>query len=271
MRLPIPSPLDERNLRMRSATAAALALLPLLALAAEPAPPAPAPGQPAPPAEKAAPPAAPATPPAAKPAPPADPQKALYAIGLAVADSLEVFSLTPAELETVMKGVRDGVAGKPRFPLDTKMQAAMTDLARARAPKAQEKAAAREKREGAPYLAKMAKEKGARKTPSGAIVIPLLEGTGASPTASDTVKVHYTGTLVSGRVFETTVHRGQPAEFPLGKTVPCWVEAFPLLKTGARAKIVCPAETAYGASGKGGIPANAVLTFEVELLEIVKK
>jgi FKBP-type peptidyl-prolyl cis-trans isomerase len=252
---------------MRSA-AAALALLPLLALAADPAASSPAAQPPAAPAAKDA---APAAPPAAKPSAPADSQKALYAVGLAVADSLEVFSLTPAELDTVMKGIRDGVAGKPRFALDTKMQAAMTDLARARAPRAQEKAAAREKREGAPYLAKMAKERGARKTASGAIVIPLQEGTGPSPTANDTVKVHYTGTLVSGKVFETTVHRGQPAEFPLGKTVPCWVEAFPLLKTGGRARIVCPPETAYGSSGKGGIPANAVLTFEVELLEIVKK
>jgi FKBP-type peptidyl-prolyl cis-trans isomerase len=249
---------------MRSA--AALALLPLLALAAEPAPPAP-PASPPAAAEKGA----PAAPPAAKPAPPADTGKALYAVGLAVSDSLEVFSLSPAELETVIKGIRDGLAGKPRFPLDVKMQAAMTDLARSRAPKAAEKASAREKKQGPPYLARVAKEKGARKSPSGAIVVTLQEGTGPSPTASDTVKVHYTGTLVSGRVFDTTVHRGQPADLPLAQTVPCWREAFPMLKTGARARIVCPPELAYGSSGKGGIPANAVLTFEVELLEIVKK
>jgi FKBP-type peptidyl-prolyl cis-trans isomerase len=260
---------------MRSAVV--LALLPLLALAAEPAPPAssaaPAPAAApalppaAAPAEKGAPPAAPG----AKAAKPADTGNALYAVGLAVADSLEVFSLAPAELETVVKGIRDGVAGKPRFPLDVKMQAAMTDLARTRAPKAAEKASAREKRQGPAYLAKAAKEKGARKSPSGVIVVPLREGTGPSPSATDTVKVYYTGTLVSGRVFDTTSHRGQPADLALGQTVPCWQEAFPMLKTGARARIVCPAEVAYGASGRGAIPGNAVLTFDVELLEIVKK
>jgi FKBP-type peptidyl-prolyl cis-trans isomerase len=256
---------------MRSSALALLPLLlPLLALAAEPSGSAPEGAPPAPP-PAAARKGAPAAPPAARPAAPADTGKALYAVGLAVADSLEVFSLAPAELETVMKGIRDGVAGKPRFPLDTKMQAAMTDLARARAPKAAEKAAAREKKQGPPYLARMAKEKGARKSPSGAIVVPLKEGTGPSPTASDTVKVNYTGTLVSGRVFDTTVHRGQPLEIALTQTVPCWSEAFPMLKTGAHAKIVCPPELAYGASGKGGVPGNAVLTFDVELLEVAKK
>jgi FKBP-type peptidyl-prolyl cis-trans isomerase len=258
---------------MRSAAALALLpLLPFLALAAEPAAPAPAPA----PAPQAAPPATPGAGAPAAPAPaatpPADAGKALYSVGLAVADSLEVFSLAPSELETVVKGIRDGVAGKPRFPLDVKMQAAMSELARARAPKAAEKAAAREKKQGPAYIGKAAKEKGARKTPSGAVVVPLREGTGASPTASDTVKVNYTGTLVSGRVFDTTVHRGQPTDLVLGQTVPCWKEAFPMLKTGARAKIVCPAELAYGANGRPpAIPGNAVLTFDVELLEIVKK
>jgi FKBP-type peptidyl-prolyl cis-trans isomerase len=236
-------------------TAAALALLPLVALAADPAAPAPPPG-------------AAAQPPAAAKEP-ADKGKALYSVGLAVANDLEVFALSPSELETVLKGIRDGVAGKPRFPLDARMQGAINELYRARSPKALEKAAAREKQQGPPYLAKMAKEKGAARTPGGAIVIPLREGTGPSPAPTDKVKVHYTGSLVSGRVFETTVNRG-PVELPLAQTVRCWTEAFPTLKVGGRAKIVCPPELAYGESGKGGLPGNAVLTFEVELLEIVK-
>jgi FKBP-type peptidyl-prolyl cis-trans isomerase len=245
---------------MRSA-ALALALLPVLALAAEPAKPA-APGAPAAPPPKGAPPP--------KAAAPADTGKALYAVGLAVANSLEVFALTPAELDTVIRGIRDGVAGKPRFPLDQGMQAAVNDLGRSRAPKAQEKAAKREKEAGPPYLAKMGKEKGAQRTPGGAIVIPLKEGTGPSPTASDKVKVHYTGTLVSGRVFDTSLNRG-PTEFPLAQVIPCWTQALQMLKVGGKARIVCPSELAYGPGGNAAIPGNAVLTFEVELLEIVKQ
>ncbi len=247
---------------MRSAAVAVvLALAPALARAAEPAPP------------KAE---APAQKPAARPegsapaAPkPADTSKALYALGLAVASGLDVFSLSPAELDTVLKGVRDGWAGKPKFPLDATMQAAVNDLARARAPKAQERAAARERAQGAPVLAKAAKEPGAKRTPSGAIVIPLREGTGPSPTASDKVKVHYTGTLVSGRVFDSSAQRG-PTEFPLGQVIKCWTEGLQMMKVGGKAKIVCPSDLAYGPTGNERIPGNAVLTFEVELLDIVK-
>ena len=260
--------------------AALLALAPaLVARAADPAPPkaeAPAEAPAAAPADKAADKAAekPAAKPADKSPGPAaqkttDSNKALYGVGLAVASSLDVFSLSQAELETVLKGVRDGWAGKPKFQLDAAMQAAVNDLARARAPKAQEKAAAREKQLGAPYLAKAAKESGAKKTASGAIVIPIKEGTGPSPTVNDKVKVNYTGTLVSGRVFDSTAQRG-PAEFPLGQVIKCWTEGLQMMKVGGKARIVCPSDIAYGPSGNAGIPGNAVLTFEVELLDIVK-
>lgn len=260
---------------MRIPVAIALAVslsLPFRASAAEPpkqATPAPQGGGQA---EKPA-----ATPPAPKPAQPPAPAKpspaevnrTLYAVGLAVAKSLEVFDLTPAELDTVLRGIREGWAGKPKAQLDAKTQQAVNDLARARAPKSAEKASAREKAAGAPYLAKMAAEKGAKKTPSGAIVIPVVEGTGPSPQPTDKVKVNYTGTLVNGQVFDSSAGRG-PAEFPLNGVIKCWGEAVPTMKVGGKAKIVCPPEIAYGATGNGPVPGNAVLTFEVELLEIVK-
>ncbi len=249
---------------MRSAAAAlaaVLALAPALAARAEET------QKPAAPAPKAAAPqpshAAPSSP------KPQDTAKTLYGLGVAIATSLEVFALSPAEIETVLGGIRDTSAGKPRFQLDAKMQEAVSQLARTRAPKAQEKAAAREKQQGPAYLAKMAKERGAKKTPSGAIVIPIKEGTGASPTPADRVKVNYTGTLVSGRVFDSSAQRG-PAELALGKVVPCWTEALPLMKVGGSAKIVCPPEIAYGPGGNGAVPGNAVLTFEVELVDVVK-
>jgi FKBP-type peptidyl-prolyl cis-trans isomerase len=205
----------------------------------------------------------------AQPAAPADTEKTLYGVGLAVANSLEVFNLSPAELETVLRGVRDGWSGKPKAQLDAKLQQSVNELARARAPKASEKAATREKEQGAAYLAKMSKEKGAKKSPSGAIVITEKEGPGAAPTATDKVKVNYTGTLVNGRVFDTSAQRG-PAEFPLGSVIKCWTEGLQLMKVGGKAKIVCPSEIAYGPQGNAGIPGNAVLTFDVDLLDIVK-
>ncbi len=218
---------------------------------------------------------APAAPPAAKPAAPPKPltpaetEKALYGLGVAVSNNLEVFALSGPELDTVLRGIRDGWSGKPKTQVDASLQQALNDLARARAPKAAEKAAAREKEQGAAYLAKASKEKGARKSPSGAVVITEKEGTGVTPTAADKVKVNYTGTLVSGRVFDSSQNRG-PAEFPLGSVIKCWTEGLQMMKVGGKAKIVCPSDIAYGPGGTNGIPGNAVLTFEVELLDVVK-
>jgi FKBP-type peptidyl-prolyl cis-trans isomerase len=214
--------------------------------------------------------ATPATPSAPPAAAPANAQDALYALGLAVATSLEPFMLSPAEFETVMRGMREGWSGKSKVQLDAKAQALVNDLARDRAPKAAERAAQREKEAGAAALAKAAKEPGAKKTASGAIVIPVKEGTGAKPAATDKVKVHYTGTLVSGRVFDTSAQRG-PAEFPLSGVIKCWTEGLQQVKVGGKAKLVCPSDIAYGPNGNPPvIPGNAVLTFEVELLDIVK-
>jgi FKBP-type peptidyl-prolyl cis-trans isomerase len=213
----------------------------------------------------------PAPAPAPKKATPADTEKTLYSVGLAVANSLQVFSLTPAELETVMRGIRDGATGKAKTELDPQASAAVNELARGRMEKANAAQSAKEKESGPAYLAKAAGEKGATKTASGAIVIPIKQGTGATPAATDKVKVHYTGTLVNGKVFDSSVQRGQPAEFPLGGVIKCWTEGLQKMKVGGKAKIVCPSDIAYGPQGRPPvIPGNAVLTFEVELLEIVK-
>ena len=122
-------------------------------------------------------------------------------------------------------------------------------------------------------LAKAAKEEGAIVTPSGLVFRSLKEGSGAAPTASDVVRVHYRGTLVDGREFDSSYKRGQPAEFPLGGVIPCWTEGVQRIKTGGKAMLTCPSAIAYGARGAGGglIPPNAVLHFEVELVAIVKR
>ena len=109
------------------------------------------------------------------------------------------------------------------------------------------------------------------RTPSGIEITMLNEGSGAKPKASDTVKVHYKGTLTDGKEFDSSYRRKEPATFPLGGVIPCWTEGVQSIKTGGRAKLVCPPNLAYGARGvPGTIPPNATLVFEIDLLEIVK-
>jgi len=97
----------------------------------------------------------------------------------------------------------------------------------------------------------------------------VREGTGASPTAADAVRVNYRGTLMDGTEFDSSYKRGQPATFPLNRVIPCWTQGVQRMKVGGKAELVCPPELAYGERGAGGtIPPNATLRFEIELLDI---
>ena len=196
-----------------------------------------------------------------------DEQKTLYAIGVAVSQSLKDLTLSESELEIVESGITDGVLNRP-LKLDPKAFAPkVQQLVQARAATVAEK----EKKAGAAFLTKAAAEPGARKTASGAIVTTLKEGKGPSPKASDTVKVHYQGTLTDGTVFDSSIQRGQPATFPLGNVIKCWTEGVQEIKVGGKARLVCPAGIAYGDRGSPPtIKPGATLVFEVELLEIVK-
>ena len=113
-----------------------------------------------------------------------------------------------------------------------------------------------------------AKEDGAVVTASGLVYRSLKDGTGASPSASDKVKVHYRGTFPDGREFDSSYKRNQAIEFPLSGVIKCWTEGVQKMKTGGKAKLTCPPEIAYGASGRSSIPPNSTLLFEVELLEV---
>lgn len=119
-------------------------------------------------------------------------------------------------------------------------------------------------------LAKAAAEKGAVVTDTGLVFRSLKDGTGASPAATDTVKVHYRGTFPDGKEFDSSISRGQPASFPLNRVIRCWTEGVQKIKVGGKAKLTCPAAIAYGERGTPGgpIPPNATLVFEVELLGI---
>ena len=107
-------------------------------------------------------------------------------------------------------------------------------------------------------------------TQSGLIYESIKDGTGASPKATDTVKVHYRGWFPeSGKEFDSSIKRGQPIDFPLNGVIPCWTEGVQKMKVGGKAKLTCPASIAYGSRGAGGvIPPNATLNFEVELLAV---
>ena len=119
--------------------------------------------------------------------------------------------------------------------------------------------------------ARAAAEPGATATPSGLVYRGLVAGSGPSPAATDTVRVHYRGTLADGTEFDSSHKRGQPAEFPLNRVIPCWTEGVQRMKVGGKAKLTCPPGIAYGARGAAGvIPPNATLQFEVELLGIVR-
>ena len=132
----------------------------------------------------------------------------------------------------------------------------------------QKKDAAEAVTKGATYLAENAKKAGVTTTASGLQYQVIKEGTGAKPVATDTVKVHYEGKLVDGTVFDSSIKRGEPVSFPLNQVIAGWTEGVQLMTVGSKYKFVIPANLAYGEQGGGPIPANSVLTFEVELLEI---
>jgi FKBP-type peptidyl-prolyl cis-trans isomerase FkpA len=194
-------------------------------------------------------------------------QKTLYALGLLIGRNVQQFNLTPAELEIVKAGIADqALDKKPQVELQ-QYGPKVNMLGRKRA----EARADKEKQKGHDYAEAAAKEAGAERTTSGMIFKSISPGTGAQPTKEDTVKVNYKGTLVDGTEFDSSYKRGQPAEFPLNGVIPCWTEALQKMKVGEKAKVVCPSNIAYGDGGRPGIPGGATLTFEVELLDIVKK
>jgi FKBP-type peptidyl-prolyl cis-trans isomerase FkpA len=218
-------------------------------------------------AAQAPPEASPAPSPAASPADSSgmtEDEKTLYALGVMLGRNLPNFNLTAAEMETVHKGILDMANGRtPQVDMNAYMPKVQA-LSRARATAKAEA----EKARSQPFLDAAAKEPGAVTTPTGLIFRSLQPGTGASPAATDMVKVHYHGTSIDGKVFDSSVERGQPAEFPLSGVIPCWTEGIQKMKIGEKAKLVCPSSIGYGDQGRPPqIPPGATMIFEVELFE----
>jgi FKBP-type peptidyl-prolyl cis-trans isomerase FkpA len=185
--------------------------------------------------------------------------KALYALGVALSQNLAPFNLSASELEMVKAGLTDSAMHKA-IKIDPQTYF----------PKLQEMRSTRAAAAGKAVLDKAAAEKGAKRTASGIVIIPIKEGTGAAPKATDTVKVNYHGTLPDGKVFDSTVGK-EPVSFPLNGVIPCWTEGVQSIKVGGKSKLVCPAGLAYGDRGAPpDIGPGATLIFEVELLDIEK-
>ncbi|HEY4744878.1 MAG TPA: FKBP-type peptidyl-prolyl cis-trans isomerase [Desulfuromonadaceae bacterium] len=200
-------------------------------------------------------------------APKTEDQKTLYTIGLILNQELSPFSLSPAELEWVKQGLTDAGAGrKPEVEIAAYGEK-VRDLARARRKAQGEKLIAANR----DFLDGVAKEKGAIKTDSGLIYLPLKEGAGAVPGPKDTVKVNYRGTFPDGKEFDNSTMHGAPVDVRLEGAINCWAEGLQKMKAGGKAKLVCPPATAYGDEGAGDlILPGATLVFEVELLEVAK-
>jgi FKBP-type peptidyl-prolyl cis-trans isomerase FkpA len=199
--------------------------------------------------------------------PSSEDQKTLHTLGLLVSSSLSPFNLTPAELEFVKQGITDAGTGKsPAVEISTNSQK-VQDLFLARRKAQGEKMAGMNKG----FLDKAAAEKGAIKTGSGLVYLSLKDGSGASPSPTDTVKVNYRGTLPDGKEFDNSYKQGEPIEMKMDGVIKCWSEGLQKMKMGGKAKLVCPPDLAYGEAGAGDlILPYATLVFEVELL-VVKK
>jgi FKBP-type peptidyl-prolyl cis-trans isomerase FkpA len=194
-------------------------------------------------------------------------QKTLYAMGYSLAKNLDRFALKPGELEFLIEGLRDGAAGRDAQVPPDEYGPKIMAFGQARSAEA----AKAEKEAGSAFLAKEAAAPGATKLEDGLVKRVIKPGTGAKPTATDTVKVNYHGTLRDGTVFDSSVERGEPAEFPLNRVIPCWTEALQTMQVGEKAHITCPSDLAYGDRGfPPKIKGGATLAFDVELLAIEK-
>lgn len=201
----------------------------------------------------------------AAPAPDEETTKLLQAVALSLSTSLEALELDEAELAVVLDTIRAIAAGNgPELdPAEwvPRIQARAAERATARAEA--------EKERGAMFVRVASEETGAQPEASGLLYIEETAGEGDSPSATDTVRVHYVGRLIDGTQFDSSYDRGQPAEFPLNRVIPCWTEGLQKMKPGGKARLLCPSEIAYGDRGRPSIPGGATLVFDVELLEVV--
>lgn len=201
----------------------------------------------------------------AAPAAPAEPPAKVYsyAIGKEIGSSFGSDNIE-LDIDSLVAGIKDAMTKqKPKYD-DAQCSQALMQLTEARAGAVmvqQQK-----------FLEENKKAEGVTTLPSGLQYKVIKAGTGATPTAADTVRTHYEGRLIDGTVFDSSIKRNEPAEFPVGGVIPGWTEALQKMKVGDKWQLVIPSELAYGEAGAGGvIPPHATLIFDIELLDVVKQ
>lgn len=198
-------------------------------------------------------------------------QRLSYIVGENMARQLQNDGLD-LDPEALVLAVNDVMAGNPSRLSDADKRSTVEQVQRVSQEKqmaAQAEQSAKNKAEGAAYLAENGKKEGVIITDSGLQYKSLVAGSGAKPTRSDRVKVHYKGTLIDGTVFDSSYDRGEPIVFPVTGVIAGWIEGLQLMQVGSKFELVIPSQLAYGANGSGPvIGADATLIFEVELLGI---
>lgn len=199
-------------------------------------------------------------------------QKTSYAIGVNVASSLKALDVT-IDAKAVAAGIADTLSNKPALN-EQEVQDALMNLQKDVMAKRETKMkvdAEKNLKEGEAFLAENKKKEGVKTTASGLQYKVLKSGTGATPKKDDTVKVHYEGKLIDGKVFDSSIKRGEPVSFQVDGVIPGWTEALQLMKVGDKWQLFIPSKLAYGENGAGpDIGPNSTLIFEVELLGIEK-
>lgn len=181
---------------------------------------------------------------------------------------LKGMGVSNLDADTFRNGVMNAFDGtEPEIPVE-EAQKLINDYLQELQDKAEKVARA----EGEQFLAENGKKENVKTTASGLQYVVEKEGTGAQPTAEDEVTVHYTGKLLNGQVFDSSVNRGEPATFPLNRVIPGWTEGVQLMKEGAKYTFFIPSDLAYGPQGMpGAIPPHSTLIFDVELIKVNKK
>jgi FKBP-type peptidyl-prolyl cis-trans isomerase FkpA len=194
-----------------------------------------------------------------------DTDKTFYAVGAMFGSRLNSLGLSDQELNAIMMGLSESATGKESKVALQEYRPKIQALFKERMSKKSETS----KKDGVAFLEKFVKSEGAQKTKSGLAYKVLKKGTGKKPKATDTVEVHYHGTLIDGTVFDSSVERKKTVSFPLNRVIKGWTEGLQLLETGGKIKLVIPAELAYGDNGAPPkIPGGSTLVFEVELFSI---
>ncbi|MCO6523656.1 MAG: FKBP-type peptidyl-prolyl cis-trans isomerase [Candidatus Schmidhempelia sp.] len=195
--------------------------------------------------------------------------QASYGIGLQIGQQLQSSGLNDLDVQALAMGVNDVLAGNPPAISLELLHTALRTM-HEEAEKQRQSQAQAEAQAGKDYLANNLTQDGVKSTESGLQYKIIKQGEGKLANATDRVRVHYTGRLIDGSVFDSSVERGQPAEFPVNGVIAGWVEALQLMPVGSKWELYIPQELAYGERGAGSrIPPYSALIFEVELLEIL--